>query len=369
VPAAQALAKDGPSTRAVHAAIERGAAWLRQRYAGGFEAETWHSTPEIVALTLSHAGVSPKDEVFARALELIEVCELRYTYRVSVLAMALAQINPYRYRARLAHCAQWLVDTQLPGGEWGYPGAVQGREDATRALKVEPPAMPTEEEARERGKEAPLVVTRRSDPASFEGARGDFSNTQFALLGLRACGDARIQVPDATWQAALAYIERFQREDGGWGYVVQGEQDQASYASLTAAGIVGAALCVNGLGKGSPRSHPAVKKGLAWLAKRWDPRENVGIEESTIIGPSTWQTYHLYSIERVGRVLGLEKIGKHDWYAVGAADLLARQAADGSWEDPGGDTTGMRPPYLKTADTCFAILFLTLSTPPLTKGG
>jgi hypothetical protein len=142
-----------------------------------------------------------------------------------------------------------------------------------------------------------------------------------------------------------------------------GEQDVASFASLTAAGTVGVALCLHGLGKGSPRSHPAVKKALAWFAKRWDPSENVGIDYSTFIQVSTWQYYHLYSVERLGRVLNRKKLGKRDWYAEGADFLLSHQKSDGSWEDPGGDED---LPYLKTADTCFAILFLTLSTPPLT---
>jgi hypothetical protein len=261
------------------------------------------------------------------------------------------------------------VDTQLPGGEWGYPGAVQGREDATRALAVKPPSLPEPEAGRHPSKEPPVVIERHSEAAAFAGMQGDFSNTQFALLGLRACREARVQVPDATWRAALDYMTRFQQKDGGWGYVVQGEQDQVSYASLTAAGIVGVALCLDGLGTSNPRTNPLVKKGLAWLAKRWDPDRNAGIDDSSIIGPSSWQTYHLYSVERVGRILNLKKIGKRAWYPAGAAHLLARQAGDGSWRDVGEDRTGRQPPYLQTADTCFAILFLTLSTPPLTRGG
>lgn len=361
---ASADAREGPPVKAVHAAIERGAAWLKKEYAEGFEAEKYYSTPELVVLTLAHAGATAKDKVMAQGLATIESCKLEYTYRVALLAMALSRINPHRYRARLAHCAQWLVDTQLAGGEWGYPGAVQGRTDATRAIKVEPPALPRHEGAP--GGVAPLEIVRKVDPASYGDQQGDFSNTQFALLGLHACRDARIEIPRETWQAALDYIARYQREDGGWGYVKQGEQDVASFASLTAAGTAGAALCLHGLGKRSPGTNPVVKKGLAWFAKHWEPTENVGIERSTFIQVSTWQYYHLYSVERVGRVLNVKKLGKRNWYAEGAEFLLGRQKADGSWEDPGGDR---QLPYLKTADTCFALLFLTLSTPPLTSTG
>jgi len=358
-------AREGPSPSEVHEAIERGTAWLKKRIDGQLESETFHSVPELAVLTLSHAGVRLQDKVLAAALTEIVSNELTFTYRVSTLAMALGRINPYKYRARLAYCAQWLVDTQLPGGEWGYPGTVRGRTNETRAEHAKPPV--TEKDAAGGPKAPPIVITRRSDPARYAGAQGDFSNTQFALLGLRACLDARIEVPKTTWQTALAYQLKFQQKDGSWGYVVAGEQDEAGYASLTCAGLVGVAICLHGLGK-SPRSHPAVKRGLKWLARHWTPQENAGIEDSSIIPPSTWQYYQLYAVERVGRVLNQKKIGKRKWYPEGAAWLLAQQKADGSWEDPGGDTTGRNPPYLRTADTCFALLFLTLATPPLTGG-
>jgi hypothetical protein len=365
--AAAAEAAEGPSPKDVHKAVQAGAEWLKAQYAGGFEGETWHSTPELVALTFSHAGIAPKDKVFARCLQVAVESKLEFTYRVSTLAMALSKINPYKYRAKLAHCAQWLVDTQLAGGEWGYPGAVQGRTDATRSMKVEPPALPKEEGPVRPGKEKPVVIARRTDPEKLGGAKGDFSNTQFALLGLRACRDARIEVPKETWQAALDYTLQYQQEDGSWGYVKGGEQDVAGYASLTCAGMAGIAICQHALGR-SPRSHPAIKKGVAWLKKNWTPSENAGIENSALIPPSTWQMYHLYSVERAGRILNLKKLGKHKWYPEGATWLLGHQRGDGSWRDPGGDTSGADTPYLKVADTCFAILFLTLSTPPLTGG-
>ena len=363
---ATALAKDkdtAPSPKEVHQAVQRGAAWLLAKYAQGFEAETKHSVPELVVLTLDHAGVDRKDKVFAQGLAMIETCELAYTYRVATLAMALGRLNPYVYRARLAHCAQWLVDTQLPDGSWGYPGTVQGRSQATKAIQVEPPV--TEEQAKGGPQAPPIAIVRKTDPATLAGEHGDISNTQFALLGLRACRDARLEIPAATWELALAYMADHQRPDGSFGYDHAGDRDEAGYASMTAAVAVGAAICQHALER-SPKSHPVVKKALAWLTKRWEPETNAGIEDSTFIPPSIWHCYHLYAIERVGRVLGMKKIGARDWYASGASWFLANQKADGSWNDTRGDTTAFQPPYLQTADTCFAILFLTQATPPLT---
>ena len=354
----------GPDPKDVHAAIQRAAAWLQKRHADGFESGTKHSTPEIVLYTLAHTGVSRDDPCLQAALKEVLAADLAYTYRVATQALALVKLNPYKYRARIAHCAQWLVDTQLPGGEWGYPGNVVGRTQSTHALRSKPPV--TEEEAKGGPKAEPIVIARQVDPKTLEGAEGDFSNTQFALLGLRVCAEARIEVPAAVWEAALAYHERFQQKDGSWGYVMKGEQDEAGYASLTAAGAVGAALCHHGLGKKNPKANPVVKKALRWLDKHWTAAENANLDQSAIIPPSTWQYYHLYAIERVGRVLNLKKIAKKPWYDEGARWILANQRADGSWKDPEGDTTAAEPPYLQTAATCFAILFLARATPPLT---
>ncbi len=363
LPALPLEAKGGPGAKEVQQAITSGAAWLTKTHAKGFETERKHSVPELVVLTLNHAGVSRKDPVFKDGLATIVACELEYTYRVATLAMTLSRLNPYKYRARLAHCAQWLVDTQLPGGDWGYPGTVQGRSQATRSIKVKAPV--TEKQAAGGPKAEPIVITRKSDVKKLEGEDGDFSNTQFALLGLRACQDARIDLPAAVWEKALAYMADQQLEDGSWGYPHAGDRDEGGYASSTAAGAAGCAICLKNLKK-SYKSHSTVKRALAWLKKRWTPGKNAGIEDSVFIPPSTWQTYHLYAVERAGRILGFKKIGKRDWYAEGARWLLNAQKGDGSWNVTEGDTTASRPPYLQTADTCFAILFLTLATPPLT---
>ncbi len=352
-----------PSPKRVRDAIDRGAAWLTKRYAEGFEITASIATPEIVLLTLTHAGVPHSNPVFKKALEATLTAELRHTYRVSTMAMALSRINPFLYRARLAHCAQWLVDTQLEKGEWGYPGGTPGTANTGVSTKVKPPV--TEKQAKGGSGAAPIVIVRGVSATDKVIGKGDFSNTQFALLGLRACRDARVEIPKETWERALAYQLSFQQKDGSWGYVVGGEQDQAGYASLTAAGIAGVAICRHGLGKKRPKSDPTIKKGLAWLKKHWDPTRNAHMDQSSIVGPSMWQYYHLYAVERMGRVLNVKKVGARDWYAAGANWILAKQRADGAWEDEEASSTKS---YIRTADTCFAILFLSLATPPLTGG-
>ncbi|HVG94564.1 MAG TPA: prenyltransferase/squalene oxidase repeat-containing protein [Planctomycetota bacterium] len=360
--AAPARAQDAPSPTDVRRAVDAGAAWLRKEFAEGFVSETRNDPVEVVVLTLSHAGANLDDPVFARGLKVLEGSDLRFTYRVALTAMALSEVNPRRYQGRIAHCAQWLVDTQLPEGEWGYPGAPSDREGVTVPVPETTPGSEEESGA----PKAKVSIARRTSGPAYLGIKGDFSNTQFAILGLRACRDAGVEVPKETWKAALDYLRRYQRKDGGWGYVMTGAQDEASYASLTCAGICSAAICLHALGTKDVRSDAAVKRGLGWLKKNLDLTRNVGIDQSVIIGPSPWQYYHLYSLERAARVLGLTEVEGRAWYPVGARWLLEKQRPDGSWVDESG--LGTRPRYMDTADTCFAILFLARATRPLTGG-
>ncbi|MGL5094583.1 MAG: hypothetical protein ACRDD1_03295, partial [Planctomycetia bacterium] len=77
--------------------------------------------------------------------------------------------------------------------------------------------------------------------------------------------------------------------------------------------------------------------------------------------------YYLWSIERLGVLLGATNFGKTDWFETGGAALLTRQNMDGSW-GVDGDFEGKppTPEMLKdpeygpknNADTSFALLFL-----------
>ena len=51
---------------------------------------------------------------------------------------------------------------------------------------------------------------------------------------------------------------------------------------------------------------------------------NVGIDRSSISGPRPWQYYHLYSLERAARVLGLTEVEGRAWDPEGARWLLGR---------------------------------------------
>ncbi len=373
-PAPARAAEEGPPAAAVSKAIDAGAQWLKSQFKDGLSDTTFHDAGELVILTLSHCGVNLTDRVYADGIKALESVEPRFTYRTALLAMALSEVNPRLYRKKIAHCAQWLVDTQLKEGEWGYPGLAARPGHPTEGVKVQPPAEPdpaappasgAKPGAKPAAKPSDRVVIARQTPVyAGPGEKGDFSNTQFAILGLRACRDAGIDVPAETWKDALAYLRKYQRPDGGFGYVTSGEQDEVSYASLTCAGACSAAICLAATGVKDPKGDPLVKKALAWIAKNDDVGSNVGIDTSSIVGPSDWQCYHLYSLERAARVLGVADIGGKPWYGPGATWLLSKQAGDGHWEDTRKMETP--PAYFNVADTCFALLFLTRATRPLT---
>jgi hypothetical protein len=69
-------------------------------------------------------------------------------------------------------------------------------------------------------------------------------------------------------------------------------------------------------------------------------------------GPGGLNLYFLWSLERVGVIFGVDKIGGIDWYATGADSLLPAQQQDGSWG--GGE-------YGPEVNTSFALLFLSRS--------
>jgi hypothetical protein len=350
-------------------AIQKGAAFLLKKYSKSWDETSWNSSLELVMLTLSHAKVPADDEVFLKGLAKLESTKLQYTYRVAALAMALQRIDPKKYQEKLAHCAQWLVDTQLPEGEWGYPDTLKSPEELPKAVEVDapkPPKTDPKKEDKPGATQAALVIKRNPTNRTLNlKARGDLSNAQFAVLGLKACADAGIDVPKLTWESALRYFLKTQNQDGGWGYYFNGMKDK-TYASMTSAGVCSVAICRNGLRLRDPLKDPAVQGGLIWLGQNFKADDNAGATKSHVADPERWLYYYLYSIERAGRICGVEEIGRKKWYPVGAEFLLKGQKADGSWWTGLPGVQWKQAGDIETADTCFAILFLTKATPPLT---
>ncbi len=86
-------------------------------------------------------------------------------------------------------------------------------------------------------------------------ARGDNSNSQFALLGLHEAEQVGVKVDDATWQRALDYWLSCQRPDGAWSYYkpMKDQPEAPPTGSMTCAGIGALVMSQGRLSEGDAR--------------------------------------------------------------------------------------------------------------------
>ena len=390
----------------VDMAIEKGVKYLKSQNAG-FLQPMEHigrkmGPRELVLWTYVHAGVPENDPAFVQLFDNMIKDKLEATYCVSVQAMILEEVNRVKYQQRIWQCAKFLVDNQSAQGFWGYgdptvyaedvPTTAPERKDVSTSAKnarsfdvLPPPGV----------KVKPPVKHRLKVKRDREGNPNDNSNTQYATLGLRACYDAGIELPEevisklVAWyrktqkkpegpaikldmkdaqdriqKGASGVMESFSAEPAGWCY---GDHDHKAYGSMSAGSLGGLVISRylqdndwdSKLGSARPvkrswKKDKDVLEGMAWMAKNFSvtcnpgPYEHANFEENS----KHFHYYYLYALERAGLLYGTEWMGSHKWYPIGAKYLIEQQGANGSWN---GDAL----------DTCFAILFLKRATRPL----
>ena len=341
-----------PSQPKIDAAVERGARYLLTELAKGLRDDRRpkneeQGLEELVLYAISHAGLDlSRESGHAAALERILSKELRWTYGTSLTALALESIDKTKHMWRIAQCGQFLVDNQCVNGQWSYGKPVK--------MPSNIPAGPTKDSGGSTRTVASIKIARQGKGPP----NGDNSNSQYAILGIRACAGAGVQIPDDVVKGALAWWERAQNKDGGWGYAADGEASDPSHGSMTAGGLASVIICRHML-KLDTQKHGSIKKGFDWMGSNFNIKENPGYHK-----PYQWHHYWLYAIERAGILGGTEKMGPHAWYAEGAHHLLGSQLTDGSWHSCTDKFESIGGP---AADTAFAILFLRRATKPLPK--
>jgi hypothetical protein len=325
---------------AVDGAIDRGVDFLlaSQNRDGSWGTELYEQVPHfdkrngessLALYTLLKCRVGREHPAVQRALTFLEQGFPTTTYAVASQMLAFEALgDPKRAQERLRQLFDVLLETRIGNqGVWGYPV------HATVPL--------------------------------------DLSNTQYAALALRAAQHAGFKVPKDVWLELASGVLAFQQTppkgatgplECGFGYT-PGEREQPT-ASMTAAGASVLALVEHGLGKSIEppvqRSIDAAQaRALAWLARNFDVAGNPK-------GHGAWHFYWLYGLERVGALLGVERIGEHDWYREGAEQLLREQKNDGSWRT--GGPAGWPAEPLACANTCFALLFLSRATAHVSSG-
>ena len=162
-----------------------------------------------------------------------------------------------------------------------------------------------------------------------DGGWGDYSRTQFALLGLKAAQDMGVVVPPQVFQLARRNVEFGQNEGGSWGYTPKSGN---GYGSMTAAGITSLSIIYEQDYKDNPLCGAAhntdrLQQALHWLGR------NFTVETNPQNGG--YHYYYLYALERIGVLTGQKYIGGHDWYRDGASYLVGHQNPSGAWNGDG----------------------------------
>jgi hypothetical protein len=283
----------------------------------------------MVTLALLTAGERPDSPAIKKALEYLrgfEPSDLHSTYAISLQTMVFAAADPAKDERHMRSNVEWLEEAQIKPGDPQYsPGSWSYSE-------------------------------------SKRGRPGDNSNTQYALLGLHAASEVGIPVKPTVWELSRAYWERSQKRDGSWAYTPESNNPTAS---MTCAGI--SSLIISGLRRfqggeylqgesiqecGSGGINKSLQHGIDWLASHFQVGQNFGAGHQ-------WQFYYLYGLERAGRLTGIRFFGQHDWYRLGAEELVHDQdQRNGSWR---GQLVENDP----VLATSFALLFLAKGRAPV----
>ena len=273
----------------------------------------------------------------------------------------------------------------------GKPTKGAKKHTVTKEDRDNPCKLPPDIEAWIKDMAMFLINTQETDGGfGYPKPREDMSNTQYALLGLRAARDCGANVPGQVFKRVIDRLLAIQEADGpkvlrtiggtkkgepvykvdggdrarGWRYLVG---PYPATGSMTTSGIGSLAICHDALTQ--PRRLPfykpsdelavqrAVADGFAWLDV------NFAVDRNPGINAPAWHFYYLYGLERAAIFGGRTLIGAHDWYIEGARYLISHQKPDGRWNT--GALGGSEYEASDVLDTAWAILFLKKATKPM----
>jgi hypothetical protein len=346
--------------RRIDAAVAAGAWYLRSTQVGN---GSWDTNlvvgyAALAGLALLECGIPPTDPCLQRAAQCVrqQVLYLGNTYDTYQRALAILFLDRFQEdklgnlgdRELIQYLALCIMAAQHPTeGAWHYSCPVLDRAQVPDLLRLLDDKLVTLDRWRQDALKG----------ASFDTQGWDNSNTQFAILALWAA--QRHGVPIGK---SIALAEKHFRStqlpsgpdptgnnlnlDGSWYY--DGGQNSSRWPSMTCAGLLAlaeghATTDADKLGERKrPLDDPAIRRALAMLAQEIDRPGEVRPPD----------LYFLWSLERVGVLYDLPKIGDKDWYTWGYKTLLTHQLTDGSWRI--GAFYGNNP----ILNTAFALLFL-----------
>ncbi len=310
-------------------AIGAGIDWLRtqQRQGSGTDKGSWSNdsaNTAMAVLAMLNAGYKETDSAVSDGIAFIRrqikadgsvrVNDTKddpgtYTYRTAIAILPLAATHNGDYRDDIVKLRSWLIGAQLNSGVntggFGYAA----------------------------------------------GGRADLSNTQWALMGLKAA-DRELKAADSefveattTYNQALIFLDRCRNAaDGGSAYTPGG----ATMRTMTAASVWSYSLC------GIAPDDYRVKGGSDWLERNYSVTNTGGAASS--------EYYYKVTLAKALVMSRKVMLGDHDWFADVSAALIKEQnktvgsSAYGSWPDVGMAGADM--------STAWALLALQASTLP-----
>jgi hypothetical protein len=355
----------------VNKAIDLGVRFLKEsRPPGGIWEDRRQAYPVgfacLPGLTLLECGVPATDPAVAGAARYVrrEATRLDRTYELSLAILFLDRLGDEKDKEIIRGCAVRLIAGQSPSGGWGYRCPVLSAttrkeiQDLLKKIDDVPPEAPLPKDVGIPKHFKRLTVFRDvelspGDPVAhnFDAAEPttDNSNTQFALLALWKA--QKYDIPaKRTLHRMVRRFQTTQHADGSWGYWHRPGGDPER-PPMDCVGLLGVAVG-HGLNRAPGEKGPADK-----LVK--DPQVVSGfvalsryVGEGAILPAIGVHYYFLWSVERVGVLYDLPRIGEKDWYRWGASIILANQGPLGSFDK------GYYPGSNTVCDTCFALLFL-----------
>ena len=397
----------GQGDAEVEAAIQRAVDYLktRQEPNEGHFRDVWaekdyrSGETALALLALLKSGVKPDAPEIQKGFDWLLAQPVQRIYEVSVAILALeARYTPEedasikdeeplstqirkrfkkkavaRDRQWLANAVAFIVQHQHPGGLWRYPFfgepdlsnsqfAILALKAADRmGVRVNPEVFLREATCivgfqEPNGPEVPPFPVRAAD-SPIAGLLDKRVKRRQARKQSKARESRGTMTRGDPGDSAETGTQ-VRMKARGWGY----RQNHAPRASMTAAGLAVLVVCKSELEGSShyekalaPQVDQALRDGAAWIASRFAVDRNPGADPD-------WLFYYLYTLERAGTLLAVNTFGTHDWYGEGARFILDKQEGDGRFF---ADSSGQKDGDL--AGTCFAVLFLKRSTVPLAK--
>lgn len=368
----------GADQKQIDAAIQKGVDYLK---ANGRTLGNEHGIgpTALAGIAMIEAKVPLSDQTLAAIAASVRNASYSQsqTYQIALCIMLLDRLEDPADVPLIQMLAARLLAGQNNVGGWTYPCVQDVSAADVQWLRNNLKPIPEKP-----GEPKPAVPALHPAVKEYAGTLqnpglmrpDDNSNTQFAILGVWSVRKHGVPV-----EAALDRIEKrflqLQDANGCWSYDYQGGLARPSSAAMTCTGLLGLSTGIarreekrakaeppkeappkdpkdtkgsdpffSPTGKPEEKKErraewqtPAVAKGFAGLGAHF-----VNMTRGGSAGEHPYYTY--WSIERVGVIYGVDKVGGIDWYEYLAELLVKSQGGNGAWSG--------------AVDTSFAILIL-----------